>query len=399
MADVIRIRMMENFAVLVNGEIADGQMRRSRKGAALIQYLILNGSQVVPNHRLLDALWPEESSSNPESALKTLVSRVRSLLNKVSSGLGACIVAEGGGYRWECISGVSVDLYEIEGILYRLEHDANGEVRRVLWDRLMDLYSGDLLQSGDPREWIQAHATLLHNRYLTAAYDYVKMLAEEKDLESVAEICRRVLAVDSFDDRFHIELMNALIRMGHMNEALKHYRHVKNLHYRYLGMQPSEDLQAFYRKIVRTGQAKELDMKSVRMELLREETPKEPLVCDYSIFRELCRLQIHGRGNGHAHGDTAMLLAAVTLDSASEIPLENARLDDAMALLMEVLKEDLCWGDMITRFGPGMYLMMLPAIRTEPVSLTIERIKQHFARKNGHGDVVLNHQVDLLDGK
>lgn len=393
MADVIRIRLMESFAVLVNGENADEQVRRSRKGAALVQYLILHECQVVPNHRLLDALWPEESSSNPESALKTLVSRVRGLLNRVSPGLGGCIVAEGGGYRWECLPGVSVDLYEIQEILYRLERGVEGEVRRVLWNRLMDLYRGDLLQSGDTREWIQAHATLLHNRFLTAANEYVKQLAAEKDLESVAETCRRVLAVDSFDDRFHIELMNALIRMGRMNEALKHYRHVKNLHYRYLGMQPSEDLQAFYRKIVRTGQAKELDMKAVRSELLKEVHPKEPIVCDYSIFRDLCRLMISGGGPR----ESAMLLAAVTLDSAEEVPLEAARLDNAMTQLLTVLKEDLRWGDLITRFSPGMYVMLLPSVRSEPVSLTMERIKQHFARRYSHGDLVLSHQVDLLD--
>ena len=41
-------------------------------------------------------LWSEDKSANPENALKTLVSRLRALLNQMSPGLGKCIVADRG---------------------------------------------------------------------------------------------------------------------------------------------------------------------------------------------------------------------------------------------------------------------------------------------------------------
>ena len=88
MGDTIRIQMMNTFTIYINEIQADHMVNKSRKGVALMQYLILNREQPVPNQRLLAALWSEEKSANPENALKTLVSRLRALLNQLSPGLG-----------------------------------------------------------------------------------------------------------------------------------------------------------------------------------------------------------------------------------------------------------------------------------------------------------------------
>ena len=79
MGDTIRIQMMNTFTIYINEIQADHMVNKSRKGVALMQYLILNREQPVPNQRLLAALWSEEKSANPENALKTLVSRLRAL--------------------------------------------------------------------------------------------------------------------------------------------------------------------------------------------------------------------------------------------------------------------------------------------------------------------------------
>ena len=66
MADIIRIQMMNEFTVYINEQKADHLVNKSRKGVALMQYLILHQGQPVPNYRLLATLWDEEKSSNPE---------------------------------------------------------------------------------------------------------------------------------------------------------------------------------------------------------------------------------------------------------------------------------------------------------------------------------------------
>ena len=110
MSDKIRIQLMGHFSIYINEVKTDHLVEKSRKGAALMQMLIMNRNVSVPNLKLMSTLWSEEKSSNPEQALKTLVSRMRSLLNQVYDGLGGCIVAERGAYRWQCLPGMEVDV-------------------------------------------------------------------------------------------------------------------------------------------------------------------------------------------------------------------------------------------------------------------------------------------------
>ena len=110
MSDQIRIQMMGTFTIYINESQADHLVNKSRKGVALMQYLILNHEQPVPNYRLLATLWSEEKSVNPENELKTLVSRMRALLNQISPGLGKAIVADRGAYHWELLPGMSADV-------------------------------------------------------------------------------------------------------------------------------------------------------------------------------------------------------------------------------------------------------------------------------------------------
>ena len=97
MGDMIRIQMMGNFTIYINEKQVDHMVNKSRKGLALMQYLIMNRDARVSNRRLTMAFWPGEEIVNPESALKTLISRMRTLLNQVSDGLGNCIASERGG--------------------------------------------------------------------------------------------------------------------------------------------------------------------------------------------------------------------------------------------------------------------------------------------------------------
>lgn len=48
----IRIQLMNTFAIYIDTQEANQLLAKSRKGVALMQYLILNGGQSVPNYRI-----------------------------------------------------------------------------------------------------------------------------------------------------------------------------------------------------------------------------------------------------------------------------------------------------------------------------------------------------------
>ena len=61
-AETIRIQMMDHFLIYIDEKKTDHLAAKSKKGAALIQFLILNEGEPVPNQRLLSTLWDEEKS-------------------------------------------------------------------------------------------------------------------------------------------------------------------------------------------------------------------------------------------------------------------------------------------------------------------------------------------------
>ena len=82
MENKVRIQMMGNFLIYINEQRVENPVTKSRKGVALMMFLILNQGKPVANQRLLRTLWEDHRVTNPENALKTLVSRVRAMLNQ-----------------------------------------------------------------------------------------------------------------------------------------------------------------------------------------------------------------------------------------------------------------------------------------------------------------------------
>ena len=147
---MVRIQMLGAFVIESDGVVYDNLPTRSRRGVNLIQFLILQRGKAVSVSRLNRELEGGRRSESPENALKTLVSRTRTMLGEISRGLGACIVSEKGSYRWEKLPGVEVDVLLVMEILERLESRPDPETRRQLTEELLKLYKGDVRWTGQP---------------------------------------------------------------------------------------------------------------------------------------------------------------------------------------------------------------------------------------------------------
>ena len=113
----VQINLFGSFHVERDGKSVDEQLARSPKGMLLMQYLILAPRQTAEAKTLMQVMWPEENSTSPDTALKTLISRQRALLREISPELAMCLVTVRGGYRWVCPPEVSVDVLEFEEML------------------------------------------------------------------------------------------------------------------------------------------------------------------------------------------------------------------------------------------------------------------------------------------
>lgn len=390
----VRIQMMGGFIVFINEIRMDQALEKTRKGAALMQMLLVSRGQSVSTGRLIASLWPEEESANPESALKTLVSRLRTLLNQIAPDLGKCIVSDRGSYLWIAPADMEVDFYQVEDLFAELE-EADGDRREELICRLLEIYTGDLLQDCYQNEWARAQSTALHTRYLDAVHELVSILKERRDDEGVIAVCRRALEVDGFDDHLHLELMSSLINRGRTNEAMTQYKHVTNMYYQGLGIRPSDEVQAFYKRIVSNGKNLEFNLESIRNELRESGGKGGAFVCEYTVFKDIFNLQMR---NLERLGSTMFLGLIQIVDQSSAEP-DPLKQDHLMRELMDVLRTNLRKGDTVAMFNTDIVALLLPMVNYSSGKLVMERLKREYYKKMKTSNVTFNYRIGPLSSE
>ena len=367
------IRMMSLFTIEANGVVHEELMARSRKGISLIQYLVLERGRPVSSQRLIRELWHENRSENPESALKTMVSRMRAALNGISPELGSCIVSGPGNYRWQSLPHVRVDVLEIIDLLnvLRREPPSPGHIKKT--ETLMKLYTGDLYLTGDILNG-QATFNWLHNEYLSAVYRYIELLKANEEYTKICDVCRRAILIDDLDEQLHLELMQAMANLNRSDEAAAEYRKLTRKSRDFYDAEPGEEIQAYYESLAEAGKTVRFNLDIIRNELIEKEGgTRGPFFCEYEAFKEVYNIYMR---NLERLGST-MFLGVIMLGEVGD-KANVIRRESCMAGLQEILRTNMRKGDIITRFSENTYALLLPTVNYSSGNMVMERIEKLY---------------------
>jgi DNA-binding SARP family transcriptional activator len=393
----IKVSMFGKFDIVVDGQSVLTFLGKSPKSTQLLKYLILNQNKAAQVVELIDIFWTEsDQSSNPESALKTMISRIRTNLSKAHPIFKNCILAENRGYRWNPDLPCEVDVFVFEELVQSLQSVTElTPESRTAFNQVLDLYGGDLSYASIEEEWTVGRSLYLHHLYTQTVYHYIDLLKKTGEHELIIHICRLALDIDIFDDRLNLELMQALRDTGQNTAALLQYRHVTSAYYKYLGTEPSEEILGFYKSLIKTGLASEADIQTIRQELVRTQDQEEgAFVCDYSVFKDIYQLQMRNI----ERQQQKMFLALFTVTSPlGEEHLPPLRLDAVMRELLRILQSSLRKGDTIARYSATQYAILLPMMSYSDGNIVLNRIKRLFYQAFSDNSVTLNFHFGGLD--
>ena len=390
----ISIQLLGGFSITADHVCHDNLAVKSRKGISLLTYLILQQGNAVSSQRLIRELWSTKRHENPEGALKTMMSRLRSMLNGITPGLGGCIQSERGSYRWESGADVRVDALEFISLTEELKKELSEEKRFTLFTRLLDIYQGDLFQNGEMVNGV-IQASWLHREYLEAVYAYVNLLKEKEAFNEIQRVCQLALRVDELDEFLHIELMRAMVSLNRAKEAQAEYRRVTHLNRVYFEAEPSADLQASYQELAEAGRTLQFNLDAIRNELVeREGERRGPFFCDYSSFKEIYNIQMR---NLERLGSTMFL--GVIMVSSPKGDISAVSRESTMAGLQEILRRNLRKGDIITRFSPTIYAMLLPTVNYSTGGMVMQRIEELFYAEYPSRSVIVHYRISPLGTK
>lgn len=374
----VEIRMMGEFVILSGGQEYNSLVGKTRKGVAFMEYLILNYGKQVPKQRLLSVLWSGYKHANPENSLKVMVSRLRKLLNEICEGLGECIRTDRGAYSWVNHEGMTVDVLEIMDIFEKIPEETSMSKKTGLYNKLIELYRGDLYLTGDYVNGSE-YSAAFHNEYLNAVYDYIELLMREGRYDKIIEVCAAAQRVDEFDERLHMEMMQAQVYTNRISEAMEQYRKVTDIHEQYLEVEPSVELQSFYSRIMRQKKALRFSLDSLKRELREGLPPSGAYICEYAEFRQICYLMIPTLDRIRC----SLFMGLIMIGEQEDDPgLDEVVLDKVIGSLLTILHENLRRGDVVSRISPTIVAVMLPSVNHTTGNMVLERIHQLFLMHN-----------------
>ena len=389
----VTVTMLGGFRIRVDGNVLTDEINRSQKLWNVLCYLIAHRERTVPQSEFIELFWPEENSANPTNALKTLLYRVRSLLEPLFGEGLEPILSQRGAYAWNPAIACEMDVDRFELLCRRAQDTAlPAQKRMALYEEAAEMYRGDYLPKLANQMWVVPISAHYHALYLEAVKEYADLLEHAEKFETMAELCTRASQLDPLDESLHTLIVRALLRQGKDSAALSHYEKATDLLYRNLGVRPSEELRALYREIMDVEERLETNLEVIQANLREAAQRPGAFVCEYGFFKEAYRLE--ARRSARSGACVHIALVTVSLPDGGVPPL--GVLNTTMDQLLEVLVHNLRRGDVVSKYSGAQYVVMLPAANFEDSTMVVERIVNAFYRQHRRNFLKITYRIREL---
>lgn len=390
---VIYISLLGNFEIKNGDAKIEETINRSKKMWNLLGYIITYHNKHISQNEYIDMLWPDEVSANPVNALKTLLSRVRTLLEPIAINQENFILSSQGSYQWNNKLPCVIDIEEFEKYCQKATDVSYPEDERIkFFKKALDLYQGDFLTKHSTELWVIPLATYYHNLYLDTVKAFLQLLNTRNEYELMEYYCSKALQIERFDETLHCIFIQILLNQGNTIAAMNHYEQTTDLLYLNLGVKPSKELRSLYLNIIRTQKTLETDLNIIQGDLKEAEFKSGPFVCEYCIFQETYRLIARQAAR---EGRSVYLCLITVSDSKGDIPSLN-KLDAAMKRLLDAINDSLRRGDVVSRYSGAQYVILLPDINYEDGSMVMERIIKKYYQANRRSVLHLKYKLEQI---
>lgn len=383
----IKVCMLGRFSISHGQLSVSDSYNRTHQLWNLLEYLIAHRKHTVSQEDLISVLWPDEGSDNPSNALKNLVYRIRTTFSTIGFPFAKeMIVFHRGSYHWNNSLDCVVDVEEFERLIAEGTAAASVENKLEKYQRALELYEGDFLPSSKCEEWVVSTGAYYHSKYFSCVFETLDLLMRRQQFDEARKIAEKAVMIDPFEENAHMFLIRALIRNDKQIKALEHYRRVTELFYRELGVKPSESLRSLYREITKSVSNVESDIDMIRDDLAEQGQLGGAYYCDYEVFRSVYQLEARAASRS---GEAVFIGLLTVASQEGELP-DLRLLNRAMELLLECICQSLRKGDVVSRFSPTQFVLMLPTLTYENGQMVLNRIGKRFRQEFRSKEITLH---------
>ena len=390
---VIYVNMLGGFSISIGDKAIVDQNNQAKKPWSLLEYLITFRGRDIPVEELIDLFWKDEGSNNPAGALKTLMFRVRKLLEPLGYPTQELIFQNRKAYGWTKHLTTVSDTDRFEDLCVQSEAlELTFDQRLSLCMEAFTLYKGNFLPKSEWETWVVPIHTYYHTLYQKLVNRILNMLDEKKDYPTMIEVCQQAIAIDPYGEDGHYYLICALYQSGNQLMAMEHYQRVNDMFYNEFAITPSLRFKELYKLISDKKHGITMDLSNIREILLEGGTSKGAFCCEPSVFRDIYQLETRAI---ERTGDS-IFLCLLTISNLKGELLKPAVQTRAMDELGESIRNSLRRGDIFSRYSVSQYLMLLPTATYENGENVLKRIIQNFKKEYSRKDLSITYSLQSV---
>lgn len=390
---IIYVNMLGEFSISIGGKTITDQSNQAKKPWSLLEYLISFRSRDIPSEELMDLFWNDEASSNPSGALKTLMFRVRKLLDPLGFPSQELVYQKHRAYGWTKELTTVCDTDQFEELCMQAEQDGISEDDRLSFClKAFSLYKGSFLPKSQWESWAVPLHAYYHSLYQKLVRNTLRLLSDRQEYDAIMVLCQKAIAIAPYEEEAHYYLVLALYQSGSQIQALEHYRHVNELFYNEFAITPSSRFKELYKLISDKKHGIATSLTNIQEGLLETGLVKGAFYCEPAVFKDIYQLEIRAV---ERTGDS-IFLCLLTISDAKGDLLKPAIQARAMDVLEKSIRFSLRKGDAFCRYSISQYLILLPTATYEEGEIALKRTIQTFKREYSRKDLSITYSLQSI---
>ncbi len=366
------ITTLGEFDIKVDGQSILRDSNRMYRIYKLFEYFLTFRNKKLLPETIIDNLLSDSESEDPKNMLRTQIFRLRKIIN--------ALIPKGelpekymnlnftnGYYCLEIGENTIVDIDVFENLIQKGDKEREYDIESAIesYQNAISLYKGLYLSDNAYEVWLVPTRNYYQRLFLKTLNKYIDLLKRNEENEKIVNLCEKSLLIEPFEESIHIELIEALLKIGQNKSAMQHYEYALNMLEKELDAKPSAKFINYINIIQNyTSRNSDLDIEAINKSL-EEELPEGAMYCSLEYFKFLFNLQKRKSKRNNEYD----YLLSIMINSNN-----NKSINDVFS----VLKKSLRKGDVFTSWNDNQILVMLHNVKENGTETIKERLTNNL---------------------
>ena len=237
-------------------------------------------------------------------------------------------------------------------------------------------------------DWLVPIVNRYHRLYVQALYNYIEILKDKRMNSEIIEVSETAMKFEPYGEELHINFMEALMENGEIEYANDHYRYITSQFYKHLGINPSNKMKNFYKRLKsdkeNNKEEKTLTLQEFEGKLDLGDHIKGGLIIEPNYFNLIYNLE---KRRIDRKAKKNIYIGIITIESGGYNNSLDKELENIMNKLLSILYEELRKGDIISKWNSKQVACLIYDIDDENITKALNRLNKVVKAKTDNKDI------------